>query len=396
VSDPQKKFKKVTRAKRTAKAAKGVKQQAAGGGLRETGLAHLLQGAKGQGIATSSVARRNTVFRVRYFHAQIRDGKYPNCRVMAERFGVCTRTVERDAAALRDTMGLPLAFCFRRNGYYYTEPVASDLPRPKMSPGDALAFCLARRALERFSGTDFAAQFDAALATITSEVEGEVDFQWEELDKLVSFGTGRLKRVPNPAVAAPVSEGLLKQQELSLMYWTNGTPKHARRRIHPLHLRAVGDALILFAIDPDREDGVVRRFVLSRMKQVQVTTRKFERPADFDPDVEMEHSIGAYRGDRPERVRLRLSALVTRLLDERPLHATQQIVPLKAAAAQRKSKKPAKNPGLEMMAELTMRVAITPELEREILRWGLDVEVLEPKSLKAMVLATARGILARG
>jgi predicted DNA-binding transcriptional regulator YafY len=357
----------------------------------EAGLAELLHAG-----VVGGMVRRNTLSRIRYFHQEVRTGKFPNCRSMAAHFGVCARTVERDAMAVRDSLGLPLAFCFRRNGYYYTEPVPSDLPRPKLSPGNALAFCLARRALERFSGTDFAAQFDAALGTITSEVEGEVDFQWEELDKLVSFGTGRLKRTPNPAVAAPVSEGLLKQQELSLMYWTHGTPKHARRRIRPLHLRAVGDALILFAIDPDRKDGVVRRFVLSRMKQVQVTTRKFERPVDFDPDVEMEHSIGAYRGDRPERVRLRLSALATRLLDERPLHATQQIVPLKRAATQRKSKKPVKAAELEMTAELTMRVAITPEFEREILRWGLDVEVLEPKSLKAMVLATARGILARG
>jgi predicted DNA-binding transcriptional regulator YafY len=35
-------------------------------------------------------------------------------------------------------------------------------------------------------------------------------------------------------------------------------------------------------------------------------------------------------------------------------------------------------------------VAITPELEREILYWGADVQVLEPPSLRGKIAEIAR------
>jgi predicted DNA-binding transcriptional regulator YafY len=43
--------------------------------------------------------------------------------------------------------------------------------------------------------------------------------------------------------------------------------------------------------------------------------------------------------------------------------------------------------------ELTMQVGHTPELEGRVLRWGSDVRVLEPKSLKDAIKRQARGIV---
>ncbi|MHA3772927.1 helix-turn-helix transcriptional regulator [Verrucomicrobiota bacterium sgz303538] len=362
-----------------------------------TALSRLLQ------MTDSRSTWRNTVARVRYIHEQVRNGKYPNCQKLAEHFEISRRTINRDIEAMRNSLDLPLEFSVPRNGYYYTRPVPSDLPRPKLSSGDMLSFCLARRALERFRGTDFAELFEGALRTIMDEVEGDVALEWQALDDLLSFGPRGLREAPAQEIAAAVAEGLVQQRELELLYRKLDGSKHEPRRIQPLHLRALGDALFLFALDPQRSDGKVRSFVLSRMKDVRVTSREFVRPEKFDPDEAMKHSVGAYAGTEPVTVRLRLSAMAARFLEERPLHPTQKIVRSGKKTAKRGSGAAAVRPGKRggsadddgASAELTMHVALTPELEQKILYWGLHVEVLEPASLREGIAGTARAIASR-
>jgi predicted DNA-binding transcriptional regulator YafY len=83
----------------------------------------------------------------------------------------------------------------------------------------------------------------------------------------------------------------------------------------------------------------------------------------------------------PESIRLRLSRKAAQWMgmEESPLHASQQI-----------EEKP------DGTYEFTAEIAITPELEGSLLRWGLEVEVLEPRRLKDAILATARAIVERG
>ncbi len=369
------------------------KKQKAGKPVK--GIAQLLE------VTGNRSTWRNTVARVRYIHVQVRSGKYPTCESIAERFGVSTRTIERDLEAMRNTMDLPLKFSPERKGYYYWKDVPADLPRPKLTSGDTLAFCLALRALERFRGTDFAEVFEHSLRKIMDEVEGAVEFEWDALDTLVSFGPRGQRRAPKGEIAGAVSDGLMRQRELELEYRKLDSEKYERRSIQPLHLRALGDTLFLFALDPQRTDGKVRRFVLSRMRNVRVTERKFERPADFDPDELMKHSVGAYGGEEPVLVRLRLSAKAARFVEERPLHSTQRIVRAKKKTAKTKRGNGAAtgngngSSGEDGSAELTMQVAVTPELEQMILFGGLDVEVLEPASLRERIAEIARGIAGR-
>ena len=145
------------------------------------------------------------------------------------------------------------------------------------------------------------------------------------------------------------------------------------------------------------------------MKEVRVTKREFVRPEGFDPDEVMKHSVGAYGGTEPVRVRLRLSTMAARFLEERPLHPTQKIVRAKKKVAKRgngtSTGQPEKQiPGLGKQgdsredsesAELTMHVALTPELEQKILYWGLDAEVLEPASLRERIAEIGRVIAER-
>ncbi|CAG7647190.1 helix-turn-helix transcriptional regulator [Paenibacillus allorhizosphaerae] len=59
--------------------------------------------------------------RLAWMDAQIRERRYPNCRMLAERFSISLRQAARDIEYLRDSMGAPLEYCRLKRGYFYTE-----------------------------------------------------------------------------------------------------------------------------------------------------------------------------------------------------------------------------------------------------------------------------------
>lgn len=53
--------------------------------------------------------------------AWIRAGGHPNCRQIAEQFEISTRQASRDIEYLRYSMGAPVVYSHRENGYFYAD-----------------------------------------------------------------------------------------------------------------------------------------------------------------------------------------------------------------------------------------------------------------------------------
>jgi predicted DNA-binding transcriptional regulator YafY len=62
----------------------------------------------------------SNMHRLNWIDAQIRQKLFPNCVSMAEQFSISPRQAARDLEYLRDSMGAPVEYCYRRKGYYYT------------------------------------------------------------------------------------------------------------------------------------------------------------------------------------------------------------------------------------------------------------------------------------
>jgi predicted DNA-binding transcriptional regulator YafY len=272
-------------------------------------------------------------------------------------------------------MELPIDFDEERGGFYYTAPIR-ELPRPKLTTGEMLTMFIARRSLERYKGTSFAAEIASCFKRYAAEFSEEVDYTWEQLAQGVSFRTCNLESAEALESSRVIHEAIIAGEELDFFYWGLWDDKPIRRRVWPYHLTCDGKGWYLFGKALDRDD--IREFHLVRITGIRRTGRFFEKPQNFTPDEKLKHSIGVYGGDQPERVRLRLSRIPARVLAENPLHHTQQIT-------LEEGREP----------ELTMDVAINPELERAILSWADEVEVLEPVHLREKVFAKARAVLNR-
>jgi predicted DNA-binding transcriptional regulator YafY len=318
---------------------------------------------------------RHACLRIQYIHDQLSSEKFPTRTTIARHFECGPRTITRDLAHMRDQMGLPIEFHQERGGFYYTRAVR-ELPRPKLTSGEMLTMVVARLSLERYSGTSFAAEIATSFKRFASAFSSEVDCTWDELAHGLSFRACNLQSPETLESSRIIYDAVAAGEELEFFYWGLWDDEPIRRRVWPYHLTCDGKGWYLFGRALDRDD--IREFHLVRISRIQQTGIFFEKPENFSPDEKLKHSIGVYGGDRPERIRLRLSRIPSRILAEQPLHHTQQI-----------TREDGRDP------ELTMDVAINPELEREIMSWADEVEVLEPAHLREKVFAKARAILAK-
>ena len=96
-------------------------------------------------------------------------------------------------------------------------------------------------------------------------------------------------------------------------------------------------------------------------------------PVAFDLRKELEKSFGITRGGKPVDVHLRFKRRAVPLIIERLWHPSQQMFENEDGTL-----------------DLTMHVAIVPELVRWVQSWGDDIAVLAPTSLDDTVLEACR------
>ena len=117
-----------------------------------------------------------------------------------------------------------------------------------------------------------------------------------------------------------------------------------------------------------KEKDGLRTIALDRILALQVLTKSFTLPEDFDAHKYFANAIGIYANpDLPVvNVKIRAYGVQAEYLRSTPLHKSQSEVRSKHGE----------------FAEFTYRLCITPELVSQLLAMGDKVEVLEPETLR--------------
>lgn len=117
-----------------------------------------------------------------------------------------------------------------------------------------------------------------------------------------------------------------------------------------------------------KEKGGLRTIALDRILALQVLTKSFTLPEDFDASKYFANAIGIYANpDLPVvNVKIRAYGVQAEYLRSTPLHKSQSEVRSKHGE----------------FAEFTYRLCETPELVSQLLAMGDKVEVLEPQELR--------------
>ena len=304
-------------------------------------------------------------------HDLLRRGAFSNCTKLAGTLEVCRKTVVRDIAFMRDRLALPIEFDAQINAYRYTHPV-SAFPTVQVTEGELLALLVARRALEQYRGTPFHHQLEIAFEKLTGGLKERITFSPADELQSVSFkniGLGKADLI----VFNALSGAVLRQYEVEFDYRKPGAATVSRRRVQPYHLAHRENLWYLIAFDSGRR--ALRTFALPRITNPAVLKTRFTRPPDFSPEKFFARALGVLGGDRDYRVVVRFGAAVADRVREREWHESQELRDL---------------PGGRL--EVSLRLGALPEIERWVLSWGGDAEVIQPRELRDRLRATAAAL----
>jgi len=136
---------------------------------------------------------------------------------------------------------------------------------------------------------------------------------------------------------------------------------HTVRQVEPYALKEFRNRWYLIA--KDHKDNKIKSFALDRMKYLECTKKKFQRPSGFDVNEYYRHCFGIVgpNGEKPIEVILSLEPIEGKYIKSLPLHESQEIL-------------------IDDESELRIRLylIITHDFIMEILSLGDRVKIMKP------------------
>ncbi len=131
-----------------------------------------------------------------------------------------------------------------------------------------------------------------------------------------------------------------------------------------------------YMIGQRQSDHCIRTYALDRVTDMVNTGTPFVRPEDMTEVRYFDHTIGITSSHSPEQtIKLKVTHHLAKYLRDLPLHPSQR------------------EDLFSSYSIITLRLRLTPDLVREILTMGADATVLEPKTLRLMVMQSLKETL---
>lgn len=285
-------------------------------------------------------------------------------------------TVKRTIAAMRDHLDAPIVYDRDRNGYYYdgAGPSANwELPGLWFSASELQALLALERMLSTLSPgllADELAPFRKRIESLLSRQETGTGELYARL-RILSMGARNVQPVLFRTLAAGVSQ----RKRLRLGYRSRSRNEKTARDVSPQRLVHYRDNWYLDAWCHMRVG--LRIFALDRIDTVELLDEAADDLSDADLDERLARSYGIFSGVPRASAVLRFSAHMARWVAEELWHPQQQGQWL-----------------TDGRYELTIPFADPTELVRDILRYGPDVEVVRPDTLRKLVCQQLAATLA--
>lgn len=297
-------------------------------------------------------------------------------------FGVNRKTVKRAV----DRLSLKRLITEEKQGRHIVYS-AEDFEPPVFTPTELAALVLAQEVIVATGETSLGSPFaDAARSLINKVKEKLPPYSRERLEALSTvFGSSAVPAKDFSAHIATIEtlvRAATERRTTRLRYHNLSRDETTVRKFNPyaIYFDPDGATLKVIGFDYQRQDLIP--FSIDRIRKITLTKETFERPADFNLREFLEQNC--FNGIHGERVTARLKAfgVTARIFAERQFHPSQKIISSKTVSGQEE-------------IEIEMNVAGGRGLERFILSWLPDVEVVAPDSLRLKIIEIQQHALSR-
>ncbi len=285
------------------------------------------------------------------------------------RTGVSRRTVQADIQLMRsDKLGYNAPIVVRERKYYSYEDPDFSIHKTPIKGADVDKMKEIIGVLKQLNGFSY---FDDMSEMIT-KLESQLKSSTEQGPDLVQFEKNRLLK--GIELLGPLYQAAAAQQSLLLEYKSFKAREASQKIVYPYLLKEYRNRW--FLICRSKKGKHLDTLALDRMVSVQTLP---EEPFQAYQGVGFERyysdALGVTKNERERarRVILRLSEQVAPYVLTKPIHDSQQV--LKADATE---------------TIIRLDLVLNFELEREILGFGEDMEVLAPQSLRDRIARRVR------
>lgn len=260
--------------------------------------------------------------RLIYIDNEIRNGKYPNKKTLAEYFEVSTRTIQRDIDFMRLEYLLPIEFDYRKNGFYYTE-ANTFIKVFALTEGELFSLALFDQLLEQYKNTPLENNLKNIFSKIINNLPENITVDSTFFGNQTTFIPDQMGII-DPKNFETIFSALKNRHILEYEYRPLQKTTWMTRRLNPLHAVCQKGNWYIIGWCHTKQD--IRIFNFSRMKNTIETKENFEIPDGFSADKYFDKEIGVWLTTRKKlTVELLISPEIGTFALERNWNANQKI-----------------------------------------------------------------------
>jgi len=243
-----------------------------------------------------------------WFHGQLKTGRLPNARKLAERFEVSVKQAQRDIEFMRDRLAAPLAYDAEKKGYFLEDP-AYELPPVWLKEDELVALCLALRLASTLPDLKLKRSLYALLEKFLAFRFLDSSPTLAGIKQKVSVKNIGYYRV-DETIFHNVVGALFKGVALRISYFTPHKHETTERTVQPLHLLCYMGSWHMIAFCALKNE--LRDFALSRIRRMEILSepiklpRKLPRIRDF-----IRKNFGVLTGEESVEVCLKFAPEVS-------------------------------------------------------------------------------------
>ncbi len=287
------------------------------------------------------------------------------------------RTIEADIRAMRYDRGLgynaPIKMNRSKGVYYYEDPNYS-IDNIPLNEEELDSLLFASRLLDQFKDIELFRTFKGSIDKLVEAVNVYHLPEYKDIRNFIEFerveytkGTDHLKELIN---------AIKERCVIKIEYQSFTSKRSTFHIIHPYHLKEYRNRWFLIGYNEQYSD--IRTYGLDRIIKIQVEeTLKF-KDVGFDAQKYYENVIGiSVLHEEPVEIHIAFSELQTQYILSQPLHSSQEFVQ-------------------KLGNRYVYKYFLVPNYEfiSQILAWGIEVEVIHPRSIKNKIKQVSQQIAA--
>ena len=287
------------------------------------------------------------------------------CERALDIYPIGERTIDADIHAMRfdDRLGYhaPIKIDRANKTYYYDEPDFS-IDNIPLNEEEMESLVFASKLLEQFKGIEIFRKFSGSVQKLVDAVNVYRLNDDDTIRDFIEFE--RVDEAKGTDYLEPLIDALKNKKVLKIEYRTFTSKKNTIHTIHPYLLKEYRNRWYLIGYD-DRYSGI-RTYGLDRFVSLEIDDSVAFIDKGFDSKKYYENVIGiSVMNQEPVEIEIAFTEFQAQFVITQPLHKSQQLV---SQSKDRYVFKYFLVPNFEFMAQ--------------ILGWGEEVEILQPKSIR--------------